>query len=333
MTKALKKIDDSTIEATIELGTPELTSAVEKAESSLGRQITIEGFRPGKVPNDIIRKHLTPEQIREEALQIAVTTGLQEIALEEKLDILDQQNFTIKENTPEKLVFQVTLTLYPNVTLGSYTNIPVVKKSVAVSEEELNTVLNDIAASRKQGEVIPELNDDFAKSLGQFTSLQNLRDMVRTGLQQEKQDREQERVRMELLRTVVANSHVLAPQRMVDMHVDSMLANFDAELHARGLELGPYLAEIKKTQDQLRAEWRPKAEEQVNMQLVMHAIARTENIRVSDSEVQQALEQQLQQHLDNLQTIDIQQVRSRLYSFLLNNKIFAYIESHAIMSS
>jgi len=341
MTTALKKIDEATIEATIELGASDLEAAVAKAETLLGEQTTIEGFRQGKAPRDVLIKHLKPEQVREEALNIVVTESLINLSRDENLDVLDHHDFSVKENTANKLIFKVTLALYPQVKLGNYKGLNIGRKDTTVSDEELDAVLKNIAQSRAIDGKSPELTDEFAKSLGQFASLQNLRDTVKSSLLTEKEDREKERVRIELLNMIVKNSTVPVPDRMIELQLDTMLANFDEELHSRELEMGPYLAHLKKTQDDLRKEWRPKAKEQMQMQLVMHAVARAENIGVEEDELEQSLEMQLQQYVagrpgtetNDLKNIDLQKVKGRLYSFLLNQKIFAFLESHAIINT
>src|SRR3989344_5393300 len=226
MTTALKKIDEATIEATIELGASDLEAAVAKAETLLGEQTTIEGFRQGKAPRDVLIKHLKPEQVREEALNIAVTESLINLSRDENLDVLDHHDFSVKENTANKLIFKVTLALYPQVKLGNYKGLNIGRKDTTVSDEELDAVLKNIAQSRAIDGKSPELTDEFAKSLGQFASLQNLRDTVKSSLLTEKEDREKERVRIELLNMIVKNSTVPVPDRMIELQLDTMLANF-----------------------------------------------------------------------------------------------------------
>src|SRR3989344_401009 len=120
MTSTLKKIDSATLEATVELGKEDLANSVAQAERNLAAMLTMDGFRQGKVPPEVARKHINEQQLREEALQIAVRQSLVDVAKKEKLDVMDQKDFVIKENTPEKLLYQVTLLLFPAVTLGNY---------------------------------------------------------------------------------------------------------------------------------------------------------------------------------------------------------------------
>src|SRR3989344_7178650 len=148
MESSLKTIDPSTREATVELSKTDLDGYVTQAESSLGAQVSIPGFRKGKVPPDVLRKHVTEAAIREEALQIAVEQSLSQLIKKENLNVLDQSDFKIEKNTPTELVYKVKLTLFPAVTLGTYKGVTAEKRTLAVTDEELNRVLKDITASR-----------------------------------------------------------------------------------------------------------------------------------------------------------------------------------------
>lgn len=339
MTSSVRKIDATSVEVAVELNAADLAAYVHEAEQALASRLNIDGFRAGKIPLDVVRKHVSEQQIREEGLEIAVRKSLQAVVQEHKLDILDQEKFSIKENTPEKFTYHVTLILYPTVVLGPYKELSVTKQPISVADTELDVVLKEIAQSRKKDDIVPELNDEFAKSLGSFSSLDDLKAQIRVGLTQEKEMKEEERIRTELLKLIVAASKIAVPGRMIETQLDAMMQSLDGRLHAQGMELGPYLAHMKKTQEELRKEWRAQAETQVKMLLAMHEIAKAEQIVVTDQEAQEVLEAELQsflagrQHMtpEDLQKIDTERLKSKIYSDLLNKKVFEFLQSHAIL--
>lgn len=343
MTATIRKIDDGSVEVTVELGASDLQGYVAQAERRLAQSAHLNGFRQGKVPPEMIRQRIDPQTLRQEALQIAVESSLDAAVAEGTLDVVDQHDFKIHENTADKLCYTVTLTLYPPVTLGEYQGITVQKKTAEVTDHEVETVLADIVKSRTPADgKAPELTDDFAKSLGAFTSLENLKSVVRQGLATKKAEREVQRVRGELIDAVIAKSTVSVPSRMVEAELDALMEGFDHELHAQGMELGPYLAHLKKTQDDLRREWQPRAERRVKMALILHAIGKAEHISVSAAELQGALETRVQQYLagrsggggaNALDGIDLDRVRNGIATALLNNKVFEFLEKHAILTT
>ena len=114
-----------------------------------------------------------------------------------------------------------------------------------------------------------------------------------------------------------------------------MLRDLDNELHQKRMELGLYLAHIKKTQDELRREWRPKAELQAKMGLIARAIAKKEDLSVGEEEVNQELQIVLQQYImsgqggtgsEALQNIDPEKLKSKIRDTLLNEKEFEFLE-------
>ena len=342
MTSAIRKIDANTVEVTVELGSADLAGFVHQAEESIARSINIEGFRKGKVPLEEVRKSISEIHLREEALQIAVRESLEEAVKKEDLDVLDQSNFSIQDNTPDKFKYKLTLTLYPKISLGNYNGIKVKKESVEVTDDELKKVIDDIAISRRANDVTPEINDEFVKSLGHFKSLDDFKISIKTGLAQEKKLRERDRIRGELLKTIIADSNIDVPKLMIERQLDGMIAGFDEDLHSRGMELGPYLAHIKKTQDEFRNDWRSKAEDQVKMSLVLHAIARAEKVTIDDKELQDAFELRIQQYLSGrpdtgtaeaLKDLDLERIKRGLFGSIMNEKIFAFIESSVILIS
>src|SRR3989338_4949104 len=71
---------------------------------------------------------------------------------------------------------------------------------------------------------------------------------------------------------------------MLQEQLESMIANFDKSLHEKGMELGLYLAHLKKTQEDLKKEWHSEAENQVRRGLIMREIAKREGIKVGEDE-------------------------------------------------
>ncbi|MFH1769562.1 MAG: trigger factor [Parcubacteria group bacterium] len=184
-----------------------------------------------------------------------------------------------------------------------------------------------------QERTIPDLTDDFAKGLGAFDSVEALKENIKKGLRMEKDEREKSRIRVEMLSRVLENSKIGVPSKLVDQYLDAMIKDFDNELHGRGMELGLYLAHIKKTQDELRKEWRPQAERQAKMNVISREIAKREKFEVKEEEVEDELQQTLQRyHVDAdpkaLEKIDIDAVRSRIRNSLLTEKVFNLLEKH-----
>ena len=181
---------------------------------------------------------------------------------------------------------------------------------------------------------LPELNDEFAKSLGKFENLDQLMLNLRDGLTEEKKDKENQRVRLEIMNSLIAKATAVPAKSMIEDQLTTMMQNFDQDLHRHDMELSLYLAKIGKTQEDIKKEWRPEAERQVKMALVLHAIAKQNSIEVTPEETDEALESLIQTTM--LRTggaspnLDMDRMRASIQSRLLNEKTFEFLEKACV---
>ena len=153
------------------------------------------------------------------------------------------------------------------------------QKSIAGKKLDFKATIKSVKSGKP-----PELNEDFVKSLGRFNSVDDFKGMVAENLKMEKKRRETDRLRLEILEKVNKTSEVKVPAKMLQEQLESMIANFDKSLHEKGMELGLYLAHLKKTQEDLKKEWHSEAENQVRRGLIMREIAKREGIKVGEDE-------------------------------------------------
>ncbi|MBI2062665.1 MAG: trigger factor [Candidatus Yanofskybacteria bacterium] len=431
MTFAANKLKDSQVQLIVNLNKEDLLLYALEAEKGLAKEVKVEGFRLGKASKEAIRKKVGEQTIREEALNLAIQSTMAKILSEEKFDVMEQSDFMIKENSADKLIYQIRLTVFPEVKLGDYKGLTVKRNLISVNEVEVKKILQEIVSSRailkevkkpaktgdrvevdflvkdagalidggksenhplvigedkfipgfeaqiiglKTGEkksfslkipddfyqksiagknldfeivlkrveerTVPKLDDSFARSLGQFQMLAELEASIKQGLTLEKEAKEKDRMRLTILNEIADKTKVDVPSMLVEKHLDSMVQGLDNELHEKGMELGLYLAHIKKTQEDLRRDWRNKAEEQVKISLIVRAVGKEERFEVSESEINRELELVLQQYMarggadggpggqEILQNIDPEQMKSKIHNALLNEKVFEFLEKH-----
>ena len=199
----------------------------------------------------------------------------------------------------------------------------------------------EVAVKRVEGKTVPKLDDEFAKSLGNFHSLKEVEASINQGLAIEKETKEKDRIRLAILEKIAAVTEVKVPPELIKNRLDAMLRDLDGELHQKGMELGLYLAHIKKTQDELRRDWRPKAELQAKMGLIARTIAKKEELSVGEEEVNRELQIVLQQYImsgqggtgpEALQNIDPEGLKSKIRDALLNEKVFEFLEKKNVIA-
>jgi trigger factor len=133
---------------------------------------------------------------------------------------------------------------------------------------------------------LPELDDDFAKSVG-MDNVEALRSRVRENLQAQADAMAESELDDNLIREVVRRSTAHYPDEMVEREVSSRLAALLAALQRRGLELDDYLNSVDKDLATLQEEMRAEAREAITRTLVMLEYARDNDIRVTDRDVEE----------------------------------------------
>ncbi len=180
----------------------------------------------------------------------------------------------------------------------------------------------------------PPLDDAFAQSVGRFATLAQLEENVREGLKAEKQQKEKQRVQLAVLDALIEKTDLNVSQDMVTEQLDAMIADFDRDMHHRGMELGMYLAHLNKTQDDLRTEWRKDAERQVKIGLIIHKIAREQGFSASDDDVRrmtaQALQTAVEQGRTALSPADADGIRRNIAERIVQEKTLEFIENACV---
>ncbi len=137
---------------------------------------------------------------------------------------------------------------------------------------------------------LPELNDEFAKDVSDFDSLEELKADLKNKLEQaaiEKADRE---FRSNVIKAAVDNATVDIPEIMVDQRVSKMIQEMQSNLEGRGIKFDDYLKYTQMDVSKLKEAYREQAQIAVKTDLLLEAVAKTENIQVNpvDMEVEVA---------------------------------------------
>jgi trigger factor len=417
------QLTGSEVELEVELTSKELKTYVEQAEKNLGADLEVKGFRKGKVPSDVVRKTISEEKIREEALSLAVEDSFAKAVEEKGLELLEPaKGVDIKENTKEKLVYVAKVTVLPKFELSAYKEVEVKKNEIVVEDKEVSDAIDYVRKTRStyseskepaqkgnraeidfeikiEGKVIdngvsknhplilgnetfvpgfednimgmkageektfdlnvpadyyqksiagkiiqcsvkvhkveiislPKLTDEFAKSLGAFENVAELKKSIGDGVRMEKEQKEKQRIRGAILDKIAENTTLEIPQVLVERQLENLIREFDASLHQQGMELNLYLTSVKKTQDDLKNEWKPQAEKQVKNSLILREVAKTEKLSVEEGELNESLAMFLQKfpNPESLKDLNQDVLKRNIYEDLLKEKTLQFLEDNA----
>lgn len=133
--------------------------------------------------------------------------------------------------------------------------------------------------------IAPDADDDFARSMGDFTDLANLRDEVRKRLERNALDKARHGFSERIIDYAVANATIDLPDVLVEQEVEVMHDEFRSALARQGISEEAYTKVSGKSHEELHADFRPDAEKRVKVLLVLSKIAEAEKLTISDADV------------------------------------------------
>lgn len=199
------------------------------------------------------------------------------------------------------------------------------EKSLAGKEAQFEIKLNLV-----QERQIPEINDEFAKSLGKFESLENLKNSIKEGMTQEKEQEAKEKRRSEFLEALVNLSETDLPEVLVQSEISKMFQEFEMQLAQMGMDLKGFLEKMHKTKEDLEKEWSVQAEKRVKSALILETIAKGQDIKVENEKVEEEMNKTLQYYKkekDLEKNIDLGRLYDYTKGVLTNEETFKYLES------
>ena len=134
---------------------------------------------------------------------------------------------------------------------------------------------------------LPALDDEFAKEVSEFNTLDELKADITGRLEESKKATFEREFEDELITAVIENSKMDIPEIMVEKEIDNMVRDLEARLNQQGLSLEQYMQFTGNTEDKMRSYMKENADKKVKADLVLEAIAKTENIEATEEEVKE----------------------------------------------
>lgn len=380
MEAKMEKIEANVVKFEVRVEAEKFTAALNKAYNKNKKNFNIPGFRKGKVPMAMVKKHYGVEVLFEDAINTVINETYPTLIQENKLKPVDYPKIDVLEvGEGKELVYTAEVTLYPEVELGEYKGLSVKKKEVVVSDEEVEGQLKnmqqqnarvetkndgkiekgDIAVIDFKGFIdgvafeggegheypleigsgsfidnfedqliglttdeekevkvtfpenygkeelngkeatfevkikqikfkeLPQLDDEFAKEVSEFNTLDELKADIKGKLEETKKTSIEREFEDELVTAVIENSKMDVPNVMIEKEIDAMVRDLENRLKYQGLSLEQYMQFTGNNEEKMRSYMRENAEKKVKSDLVLEAIAEAEKIEATDEEVKE----------------------------------------------
>jgi trigger factor len=139
--------------------------------------------------------------------------------------------------------------------------------------------------------VLPEVNDDFASSVSKFETLDELRDALRENLEVERREQADQKLVQQAVDEVASRTFVDIPPVLVEEEIDRMVDDMRQMFETNRLSFQTYLDSSGQTEQQIRDQVREDAIRSVKTSLVLGAVADSEDIQVTNRQIDAALEE------------------------------------------
>ncbi|MDD2371689.1 MAG: trigger factor [Firmicutes bacterium] len=368
-----------TVEITVD--GQEVEKAYKQASQNLGQKVSVPGFRKGKVPAEILSKHVGEGSIIEEAMDIMLPAAYSQALLDLDLDPIDRPKVDIVSFEKKgPAVFTVELQLVPKGILGDYTGLKLERKLINLDEtyidneieamrtktakietvedpaENGDTVVIDfegyvdevkfdggtgskfplelgsnsfipgfeeqlvgikagenrevnvkfpdeyhsedlkgkesvfkVLAHEVKRKKLSELNDDFAKEVSDFDTLEELRNDVKMSVTNQKQQQADNALRAQALDLAIEKLEVEVPEIMIEERTNQFLKDIEGDLQQQGMDLQKYFELTGMTEEKVRSEYRANAEKHIKRDILLDEVAMAEKIEVTPADLEKEI--------------------------------------------
>lgn len=143
---------------------------------------------------------------------------------------------------------------------------------------------------------LPELDDEFAKDVSEFDTLDELKADLKKQISERKEANAKTDYENQLIEQVVENMEVEIPECMNKQKCDEMIQDYSYRLQMQGLDLNTYLQYLGQTMEQFREQFMDGAKQQVKVKLALDAIVKAENIEATEEEIAEEIAKLAEQY-------------------------------------
>ena len=176
---------------------------------------------------------------------------------------------------------------------------------------------------------LPTLDDEFAKDVSEFDTLDEYKNSLREKLQSDREKQEETNVENQIFDALIEKVQGEIPEEMYEQEVEESINNFAYRLQSQGLNLETYLKYTGMDVNAIKEQFRPQSEKQLKLRLALEKIAELENLEVSDEAVEEEYEKLAKRY--NMEVAQIKNLvaETQIRADLKNQKAIDFVKENA----
>jgi len=171
---------------------------------------------------------------------------------------------------------------------------------------------------------VPELTDEFAKSVGAFENLQALKDQIKKGIGEEKTRQARDQRRGKIIDALLEKTTLAVPRIFIESEQDKIVNQMKEDVARFGMTFEDYLKQSGKTEEAIRNEFREQASKRAKLQLTLNKIAQDEKVE-ADAE---AVQGEMAHAFEHFPDANPELVKIHIETVLRNEKILQMLEGN-----
>lgn len=274
----VKKVDALKRELKFEIPRETVNQAMDEVYIEIGKHAKIKGFRPGKVPRNIlVNSH--GQLAKDETIKKIIPQAYHDGVHQHQLNPIDMPEITDVDLKDGVLTFTATLDIRPEVKVGEYKGIKVTRKTSEVTDEEMNKTLEFFKKGRGEGDKEVTVDDAFAKGMG-FPSLEEFKTALKRQMEFDKDRSNRMDIENQIVEDLIKNAKLIVPQSLVKRQMYHRLNDSLKRLQQQGMKE----EELKTKAEELQKQLEPIVERDVKIYLILEEIGKQENIVADPNE-------------------------------------------------
>lgn len=305
------------------------------------KNITIDGFRKGGAPDEMIIQKVGAFEVWRNALFLAVQKNIVEILATTECICIGQPSLSLDSiGLNEKGSFTITVERYPDVFLPEYKNIAKEVGSLppfVLDEQEIEKSLLDLRKNIYMNEhkdicktiddvpqEIPELTDDQVKKISpQHKTVKEFLTYFRSVFEQNKRHQRKSERRIAMIKKIIEGTKVTISEKIIDQELDAGVESIKKDAERMGTTYEKFLEHQKKDEKAFREDLKPTAIEKIKTQMILNEISKKENIIFKDTEKIDAEAKRIQ---ERNKTLSENQAKILAESIYTNEEVFLFLE-------